>query len=170
MELAARPRNGPADDWDPAGVRDQYEKTAPGNPVYRIALKMGKADQEATGRAAGIDTGSSPAVSVTVRTGGPGVQLSAALLPIDATDQTITWSTKSNLAALSQTTGPEIEVTGTNTTEEAEYVPINATASDGFYVTAYVYVEPKFIDPPKVASAPKLDPPADGKVQRRVWA
>ncbi len=108
--------------------------------------------------------GGSPAVSSTIRTGGPAETISAAVLPNDATDKTITWSTPSDLVALSRNTGPDIVVTAKNTTEDAQYAPIRATASNGFYVTAYVYVEPKFIDPPAITSPAKLNPPKDGKV------
>jgi hypothetical protein len=160
--LRAAPGSAP-DDWDPAGVKGQYEKSDKGNGVYRMTLRIG--DRAEGGNRGGVGGfgGGAPAVAATIRTGGAGVSIGAAFQPIDAADKTITWSTKSDLVTLSQTTGPDIEVTGKNTTEQAQYVAINASAPNGFYVTAYVYVEPKFIDPPKVTSAPKIDPPSDGK-------
>jgi Pectinesterase len=152
--LRAAP-NAAQDDWDPAGVREKYENTGQGNLVYRMALRT--ADPSSGG--------AWPAVAPTVRTGGPGVTIGATVLPSDAADKTISWSAKSDLVTLNRTSGPDILVTGRNNTEEAQYVPITARASNGFYVTAYVYVEPRFIDPPIFTSAVKLNPPANGKVR-----
>ena len=160
--LRAAPNAAP-DDWDPAGVGEQFKKSSQGNFIYRIALKNGGTPQGG-GRAGGIDLVASPNVASTIRTGGPGVTISATVLPASAADETITWSAKSDLVSLSRAAGPNVVVTGKNTTEDAQYVPINATAPNGFYVTAYVYVEPKFIDPPTVTSAVKFNRPADGKV------
>jgi hypothetical protein len=109
----------------------------------------------------GADGGAGAA---SIRTGGSGLSISATVLPADAADKTITWSTNSDLVSLNRTTGSEVTVTAQNTTDDAQYVPITAKASNGFYVPAHVYVEPKFIDPPAVTQAPKLEPPADGKV------
>src|SRR5262249_7065701 len=143
--LRAAPNAG-ADNWDPAGVRDKYEKAAHEKLVYRMTLRQGNAPAGG-GRPTGVSGfgGGVPAVSSKIRTGGPGETISATVLPNDSLDKPITWSTPSDLVALSRTTGPEIVVTGKNTTEEAQYIPIRATASNGFYVTAYVCVEPKFI-------------------------
>jgi hypothetical protein len=85
-------------------------------------------------------------------------------LPRDAEDKTVRWSVKSDLVELNAGAGPNVIVTGKNGTEEAEYVPVTAMGANGFYVTAWVYVEPKFIDPPKVVSAVRIDSPTDGKV------
>ncbi len=120
--LRAAP-NAPADDWDPAGVRGKYESAGQGNLPFRIALTNG---------------------APSIRTGGPGATIGATVTPVRA-DQTITWSTKSDLVSLSRTTGSNVVVTGRNTTNQAEWVAVTATASNGFYVTAYVYVEPKYI-------------------------
>ena len=124
----------PADDWDPAGDRAAYE--AQGNLPYRIRLNGG---------------------SASIRTGGDGATIGATVTPARA-DQTITWSAGSDLVSLSQTTGSSVVVTGRNTTDQAEWVPIHATATNGVYVTAYVYVEPKYIDPPTIAEGPVLRP------------
>lgn len=137
--LRAAP-NGRSDDWDPAGVREKYETAGQGNLPFRIAL-----------------TGGSPSI----RTGERGATIGATVTPTRA-DQTITWSTKSDLISLSQTTGSKVVVTGRNTTSQAEWVAVKATATNGFYVTAYVYVEPKYIDPPSVVTGPTLNPSADG--------
>jgi len=131
--LRAAP-NEPADDWDPAGMRSKYESAGQGNLPFRIAL-----------------TGGSPSI----RTGGAGVTIGATVIPSRA-GQTINWSTKSDLISLSQPTGANVIVTGRNTTSQAEWVPIHATASNGVYVTSYVFVEPKYIDPPSVTVAPKI--------------
>lgn len=137
--LRATP-NGRADDWDPAGVREKYEAAGLGNLPFRIGL-----------------TGGSPSI----RTGERGATLGATVTPARA-DQTVTWSTKSDLISLSQTTGSKVVVTGRNTTSQAEWVAVKASATNGFYVTAYVYVEPKYIDPPSVTAGPTLNPPANG--------
>ncbi len=137
--LRAAP-NGRVDDWDPAGVREKYEDAGQGNLPFRIGV-----------------TGGSPSL----RTGGPGVTIGATVTPGRA-DRTITWSTKSDLISLDQTTGSKVVVTGRNPTAQAEWVAVNATATNGVYVTAYVYVEPKYIDPPSVTVGPTLNSPADG--------
>jgi hypothetical protein len=137
--LRAAP-NAPADDWDPAGVRSKYESAGQGNLPFRIAL-----------------TNSAPSI----RTGGPGATIGATVTPTRA-DPTIIWSAKSDLVSLSRTTGSIVVVTGSNTTSQAEWVPVTATASNGFYVTAHVYVEPKYTDPPVVTDGPAVNAPADG--------
>jgi hypothetical protein len=53
-------------------------------------------------------------------------------------------------------------VTGQNTTSEAQWVAVNAAATNGLYATAYVYVEPKYLEPPAVTAGPVLNPPAGG--------
>ena len=132
--------NAPPDDWDPAGVRAEYEADGQGNLPFRVRLVSG---------------------SASIRTGNSGATLGATVTPARA-GQTITWSTESDLVSLSQTTGSSVVVTGRNTTSQAEWVPVQANASDGIYVTAYIYVEPKYIDPPVVTTGPTLNPPANG--------
>ncbi len=142
--LLRAPINGAVDNWDPAGVRERYETAGQGDLPFRITL-----------------TGGAP----TIRTGGPGATLGATVVPARATDPTIAWSTKSDLISLSRTSGPGVVVTGRNTTDRAQWVSIDATASNGFFATAHVYVEPKFIDPPAVIAGPTLGAPAGGKVR-----
>ncbi|HKW28570.1 MAG TPA: pectinesterase family protein [Verrucomicrobiae bacterium] len=137
--LRATP-NGPADDWDPAGVRSKYESAGQGNLPFRIALANG---------------------SSSIRTGGPGATIGATVTPTRA-DQTIIWSTRSDLISLSRTTGSNVVVTGRNTTSQAEWVAVRATATNGIYVTASVYVEPKYTDPPAVTAGPTIHLSADG--------
>jgi pectinesterase len=132
--------NAPADDWDPAGVKTRYEANGQGNLPFRIAL-----------------TGNSPSI----RTGGPSATIGAIVTPLRA-DQTITWSTKSDLISLSRTTGSNVVVTGRNTTDKAEWVPVTATASNGFYVTAHVYAEPKYLDAPAVTAKPVVNLSTNG--------
>ena len=140
--LRAAP-NGVADDWDPAGVRGKYETAGEGNLVYRMAL-----------------TGS----GATIRTGGTSATIGATLMPKRAADTIITWSAKSDLVSLDRTAGPNVVVTARNITNRPQWVPITATAPNGFYVTAYIYAEPRYIDPPAFTSVPKISAPLNGAV------
>jgi hypothetical protein len=139
--LRAAP-NAAADDWDPADVRVKHEATGQGSLPFRIALRAG---------------------SQSIRTGGPGANISATVVPVRA-DQTITWSAKSDFVSLSQTTGSTVVVTGRNPTSRAEWIAVTAAASNGVYVTAYVYVEPRYVDPPAITAGPKVNPPSNGMV------
>ena len=133
---------GTADDWDPAASRQQYDGPGQGNLVYRMAL-----------------TGGSP----NIITGRAGATIGATVSPARAL-QTITWSTPSDLISLSNTEGPNTVVTGRNTTGSAQYVPVKASAANGFYVTAWVYVQPPYIDPPTLIAGPALSEPSNGTV------
>ncbi len=135
--------NGTVDNWDPAGVRQQYEAAGEGSLVYRMAL-----------------TGS----GATIRTGGAGATIAATVEPGRAVDAAITWSTKSDLVALNKATGPSVVVTARNTTSQPQWVPITAATPSGFYVVAYVYAEPPYINPPAITSAPKINAPRNGAV------
>lgn len=140
--LRAAP-NGAADDWDPAGVRGKYEPAGEGNLVYRMTL-----------------TGS----GATIRTGEAGATIDATVMPKRVADSPVRWFAESGLISL-KTAGPKsIAVTARNTTAEPQWIPITATAQNGFYVTAHVYVEPPYTDPPAVVSPPKIGAPADGTV------
>ena len=140
--LRATP-NGMVDDWDPAGVRQKYEAAGEGDLVYRMAL-----------------TGS----GATIRTGGTGTTIGATATPSRAAAE-IHWSAKSNLISLSGTSGPNVVVTARNTTGKPQWASITASTANGFYVTAYVYVEPKYINPPAFTSAPKIGAPQNGTVR-----
>jgi hypothetical protein len=140
--LRATP-NGIVDNWDPAGVREKYEAAGEGNLVYRMAL-----------------TGS----GATVRTGGDGATVGATVTPKRAADAAITWSAPSNLVSLDRTAGPNVVVTARNTTGRPQWVPVTATAPNGFHVVAYVYAEPKYIDPPVLTAAPRIIAPRNGTV------
>ena len=137
--LRATP-TGPADDWDPAGARERYEGLGQGSLVYRMAM-----------------TGGSP----NIITGKAEATIGATVSPARAA-QTITWSAGSNLVSLSNTEGPSTVVTGRNSTGRAQYVPVKATAANGFYATAWVYVQPAYIDPPTLTSGPELSAPSNG--------
>jgi hypothetical protein len=104
-------------------------------------------------------TGGSP----NIITGRAGATMSATVSPARA-KQTITWSTSSNLVSLSSTEGSSIVVTGHNTSGSAQYVQVKATAANGFYAMAWVYVQPPYIDPPKFRSVPGLGAPSNGTV------
>jgi len=140
--LRATP-NGIVDNWDPAGVRQQYEAAGEGNLVYRMAL---------TGNGA------------TIRTGGAGATIGATVTPARATDAAITWSTQSDLVSLDKTTGPNVVVTAQNTTSRPQWVPITAATPSGFRVTAYVYAEPRYINPPAIMSTPRISTPQNGAI------
>ena len=84
-----------------------------------------------------------------------------------ARDTKITWSAASKLVSLSATTGNSVTVTGNNSTNRAEWVPVRATAANGFYVQAFVNVEPKYIDPPTFVKQPVIGAPLAGKVSVR---
>ena len=157
--LLRAPANGPADDWDPAGVRAKYEAAGAGSLPFRITFTEGAVPPRGGG------LGAMP-IPPTIRTGGPNesAKLGAAVTPVRATDPTIRWSTKSTLVTLSDATGPSTSVIAHNTTDRTEWVPVNATAANGFFVTAWVCVEPKFIAPPAFATTPTLTAPAKGVV------
>ena len=139
--LRATP-TGPADDWDPAEAKAKYETQGQGNLVYRMAMTGGSAN---------------------IISGRHGATIGATVSPVRAA-QTITWSTPSNLISLSNSQGASLVVTGHNTTGSAQFVPVNATAANGFYVTAWVYVQPAYIDPPAFTSRPALSAPTNGTI------
>ena len=158
--LRAVPGEEP-DNWDPAGVRKKYEAANQGALVYRIALSDGSTPPDNSPSLFGRTR---PKTTFSIRTGKSTATIGANVVPTYATDPTITWSTQSDLIELSQKTGPVIKVTGRNTTEQAEWVAINATASNGFYATAWVHVEPAYIDPPTIITNPTLTPPANEQI------
>jgi len=139
--LRATP-TGVADDWDPAGAQATVEAAGAGSLVYKMF---------------------SSGTPASVRTGGAGATIGATVAPVRVADPSITWSTPSSSIALSRTTGPDVVVTG-NTTGAPEYVPVVATAANGFHTTAWVYVEPAYVDPPILTSGPTLGPPAGGQM------
>jgi hypothetical protein len=161
--LRATP-DGKVDDWDPAHVREKYE--GDGSDVFRMALAAAVPGAAAppAGSFADPFANTEPPGNASIRTGGPGVTVTATVQPLRAADQTIHWSTTSKLIALSAATGKSITVTGRNATNRAAYVSVKAEAANGFYVTSHIYVEPKYIDPPTFARKPVIGLPADGKI------
>ncbi len=161
--LRATP-DGKVDDWDPAGVREKYAND--GSDVFRMSLAAAVPDAAArpAGSIADPFANTEPPGNASIRTGGPGVTLTATVLPQRAADSAIHWSTDSKLVTLSADAGKSITVTGQNATNHAEYVSVKAEAANGFYVTSHVYVEPAYIDPPTFARKPAIGVPADGKV------
>jgi hypothetical protein len=131
------------DNWDPAGVGPYYEALGQGSLPYQMAL-----------------VGANPSI----RTGAAGATISASVVPSRVADKTVRWSTDSDLITLSTGTGPSVVVTGNNKTENPAYVAVKAMASNGFYGTAWVYVEPVYIAAPTFIQPPTLDPPAGGQV------
>jgi MYXO-CTERM domain-containing protein len=141
--LRATP-TGVADDWDPANARDMYESAGQGSVVFRVTLS------------------GTPA---SVRSGGPGATIGATVAPIRVADPSITWSTPSSEITLSTTTGPSVVVTGNlDSTGMPDYVPVIATAANGFHATAWVYVEPPYEAPPILTQGPTLTGPTAGQM------
>ena len=150
--LSATP-TGVQDNWDPAGFLASYTgQTVPG------LAATNSAGQGSLPYGMGMTNGTPSIVS-----GQTTATVGATIFPA-RTSNTITWSTPSSLVSLNQTTGSSITVSGTNTTGISQYVPINATTSDGFYITAQIFVQPPFISAPTLASTPTIGAPANGMV------
>jgi hypothetical protein len=158
--LRAVPGEEP-DDWDPAGMREKYEAAGQGALVYRIGLKDGATPNDSR---ASLSGRSRQKNTFSIRTGGSSATIGAWVTPSYAADPTITWSSQSDLVELDRTTGPVVVVTGRNTTEQGEWVAVNAKAVNGFYVTAGVSVEPAYIAPPAVTTKPTLTQRSNGTV------
>jgi len=161
--LRAAPQTRP-DDWDPAGVRAEVEAAGQGSLPFRIALGGGRPPSRTGGLGGSVGRPPSPAGPYSVRTGEPGIPITASVTPAYAADPAITWSTRSDWVSLSRTTGPDVVVTGRNPTDDAQWVAVNAAASNGLFATAWVYVEPAFTDPPAVVAGPALTSPDAGQV------
>ena len=139
--LSATP-TGVQDSWDPAGVGSYYSGLGEGSLPFAMAMTNG---------------------SPSIITGQTTATISATVDPARAPN-TITWSTTSSLVSLNQSTGASVIVTGTNNTGISQYAPITATAPNGFYVTAWVYVQPPYVSPPTLVSGPALSTPFNGAV------
>jgi hypothetical protein len=133
--LRATPTD-PADDWDPAGVKAYYENLGQGSLPYGIYMDNG---------------------FPSVVTNGATATVTATVLPARA-PATITWSTTSGVVHLDKTVGPSVVVSGNNQTGASQYAAVNATASNGFYTTAYPYVDPAHIAAPAISGV-KLSAP-----------
>ena len=132
--LRAAP-TGEDDGWDPAGVRKQWEALPLGEQVFRMALVNGN-----------------PAI----RTGGPGAMIEVRVSPARAQVVPLTWKASSPLVTLSSPVGDRVTVTGNSTADHGEWVDVTATAPNGFFATAHVYVEPVFKEPPSFAQRPTV--------------
>ena len=149
--LSATP-TGVQDNWDPAGFLATYTgQTVPGlanaNSLGEGSLPFGIAL-----------TNASPSIV----TGQTTATMGATVYPARAPNS-VTWTTTSNLVSLSQS-GNNVTVTGTNNTGVPQYIQVNAVVSNGFYETAWVYVQPPFISPPTLISGPTLSAPFNGTV------
>lgn len=160
--LRATPQ-GPVDNWDPSETRMKYQVVE--NEVFRMAVKevVGPNDTAPAGPP-GTGPFASPAVSPTIRTGGPGVSLEVTTLPARTQVLPVNWSYPSNLLKLLPGRGNTVVVTGQNTTNKAQYAPLHATAANGFYIDIYVLVEPAYTKPPEFTRKPVVLSPVAGKL------
>lgn len=150
--LSATP-TGVQDNWDPAGFLASYTgQTVPGLAATNAA------GQGSLPYGIGITNGTPSIIS-----GQTTATVSATVFPARA-PHTITWSTSSPLVSLNQSVGASVTVTGTNNTGISQYVPIDATAPNGFHITAWVFVQPPFISAPTFAVLPKIGAPVNGTV------
>jgi hypothetical protein len=150
--LSATP-TGVQDNWDPADFLASYTgQTVPG------LAATNSAGQGNLPYGMGMTNGTPSIVS-----GQTTATIGATVFPARAPN-TITWSSPSSLVSLNQTTGSSITVSGQNNTGVSQYVPINATAPNGFFITAYVFVQPPFISAPTFSSLPTIGPPVNGTV------
>src|SRR5262245_5172587 len=96
---------------------------------------------------------------------GAGCSIGATVAPARAAGAGITWSVQSDLVTLDKTTGANVQVTARNTTNRPQWIPITATTSNGFRVTAWVYAEPRYINPPTLTKTPAIGAPQNGVVR-----
>jgi hypothetical protein len=89
------------DDWDPTGTKATYTEQT--NQIYRMTLTP---------------------PSFNIRTNGSGTTIRAGVLPTDAADKTVKWSTGSTLISLDRTTGPSVNVSGKNNTPSPQWVAV----------------------------------------------
>ena len=160
--LRATPQ-GLADDWDPTGTRMKYQVVE--NEVYRMAVKeVAGPNQPVSAAPPGAGPFVSPAVSPTIRTGGPGITLDVRVSPARAQAMSIDWTYPASMVKLVPSRGGSMIVTGNNTTNRAVYVPIRATAANGFYIYIYVLVEPAYTKPPEFTKNPIVLSPVNGRL------
>ena len=159
--LRATP-TGATDDWDPAGVREKY--ASQGSAVFRMALGA-NADTAARGAPGSQQPYSEAAVAQTIYAGGPALPLHAVVFPARAQGDSIVWSTNSHAVSLDKTIGRSVLVSAQNNTDRAEQATVRATASNGFYTTLEIEVEPRRLTPPKFTKAPEMLAFAEGKAR-----
>ncbi len=141
--LSATP-TGTQDGWDPANVGPTYIGLGEGSLPFGMSMTNGNPTVITPGSIAGT-TGT----------------ISATVFPARAT-QTINWATPSSLVTLNHSSGANVVVTGANNSGVSQNVPVNASATNGFYVTGHPFVEPPFINPPTFTSSPTLGAPSGG--------
>ena len=81
--------------------------------------------------------------------------VSATVYPARA-PQSVSWTSSSDLVSISQPSANSVTITGTNNTGRSQYVPVDGIASNGFRVTAWVYVQPPYINAPTFAVPPSI--------------
>jgi hypothetical protein len=159
--LRATP-SGPVDNWDPANARTKYQIVE--NEVYRMAVKEVGSSQGGS-EPPGAGPFVSPALSPTIRTGGPGVTLQATVAPARTQVMSIDWTASSSLVKFKPAaTAASVLIEGQNTTSKAQYVEVRAIAANGFYVTVHILVEPAYVSPPAFVKKPVVGAPVNGKV------
>ena len=144
---------GDVDDWDPAGARPKNESH--GNDAFRMRFV---ADLAAAEKDAATPQRSYTGLFVppAIHTGGPGARLNALVYPARVGSNAIAWSTTSSAISLDKRTGPTVMVTARNHTEHVVDATVKATASNGFYITTTIRVEPAYLPAPRFAKPPAL--------------
>ncbi len=131
------------DNWDPANARQTY-KTA-GDAVFRIKLSSAQPNFQ-----------NSRQPEFHIRTGQTGVRLSASVIPVYASDKTVSWHAESDLIKITPLDNNQVEVIANNQGETAKWAALHATAKNGHTVTAWFYVEPARLNPPELIKPPQI--------------
>ena len=150
--LRATP-TGIADDWDPAGVKDKYESQ--GSLPFRMVLGPNTAGAT-RGYPGNQQPYSEASITQTVRMGGPALPLTALVLPARVQDDPVAWSTDSTAITFDKTVGKTVLVTAHNSTDRIERATVKATASNGFFTTIQLDVEPSQLPAPTFSKSPAL--------------
>lgn len=150
--LKATP-TGVTDGWDPAGVKDMY--ASHGSLPFRMVLGP-NATSVAHGYPGNQRPYSEASITQTVRMGGPALPLTALVLPARVQSDRVVWSTNSKLITLDKTVGKTVRVSARNNTDHVEHATVRATASNGFFTTIQLDVEPRQLPPPTFARSPAL--------------
>ncbi|HEY4382840.1 MAG TPA: pectinesterase family protein [Acidobacteriaceae bacterium] len=152
--LRATP-TGVVDDWDPAGAKAKY--ASQGSLPFRMVLGPNSV-AAARGYPGNQQPYSEAGITQTVRAGGPVLSLNAVVLPLRVQDEPVAWSTSSSAITLDETAGTSVHVTARNDTDHTEHATVKAVASNGFFSTIQLDVEPSQLPPPafKTAAAPPV--------------
>lgn len=152
---------GVADDWDPTGAKVRY--ASQGNSVYRMRF-VGSTPQAGAGFVSAGPFRPEVTELPSVRTGGPGTNLRVSVSPARVQGDSITWSTSSNSLSIDKTIGESVILSARNETDHVEYANVDAKASNGFYITTRVKVEPVFVPAPRFTQTPRLLAPSGGRI------